>query len=380
MPYQIPGFDGTFYAPGERKNNRWVVWRGRADDGAKIEIATDARDPAGAQRYVRRHLEERSRRRPPPAGAEDVSLATVDRHYRAERGIDELHSDWKRLEFIVARDGALAVRGINNAAIKASAEAWLEMRRREVSKANAVLVAQGKRPRHKIPAVATANREVITPYRALVHFAHEQKWCEHMVVHGLTPPPGSLPPAPPAIAEDETILKLLEGIEARIENAPTRWTRNIWLLRRAFVWLVHERGYRIGEWMRFDWAWVDLPAARARMALTKNKHDLRWEEFELSPTAVAFLGCLEVQDQGRIFPWHSRSNVYKWTDDVLKPIGRKWRPHDSRRAIVSHIVASTGDYKQAGRYVGHASERTTFRYRILQRPELAPAIRFARKA
>jgi len=63
----------------------------------------------------------------------------------------------------------------------------------------------------------------------------------------------------------------------------------------------------------------------------------------------------------------------------VKPLGKKWRPHESRRAIVSAIVAATGDYKQAGRYVGHSSEKTTFRYRILKAPELAPAVRFGGK-
>lgn len=39
-------------------------------------------------------------------------------------------------------------------------------------------------------------------------------------------------------------------------------------------------------------------------------------------------------------------------------------------------VATTGDSKQAGRHVGHTSEPTIYRYRILRAPELAPAVRF----
>lgn len=129
--------------------------------------------------------------------------------------------------------------------------------------------------------------------------------------------------------------------------------------------------------MRLDWAWLDLPNARGRMALTKDKTNLRWEDFELSATAVAFLAALGPRDEGRVFAWHSRSNIYKWADDLIGP-AKKWRPHESRRAIVSHIVAETGDYKQAGRYVGHSSEKTTFRYRILGKADLAPEVRFGR--
>lgn len=378
MPYKVPGVGGSFYAPGERKANNTIVWRGRDDHGVKLEVATDTRDPKAAAKYVREHLGLRASRRPPVAGATGVSLATVDRHYRAERGLDESHPDWARLEFIVDRDGTLDVAAINNATIKATGEAWLEQRRRAVINANAALVAKKKNPRHRPPSTATANREVVTPYRTLVKYAAENAWRGELTVRSLRPPEGALPPRPPAIADDATVLALLEAIETAIETAPTEWTRTKHLHKRAFVWLCHERGYRIGEWMRFDWEWVDLPGARARMAITKTKGGERWEEFELSPTAVAFLAALGPRDAGRIFPWHSRSNVYKWSDDFLGPLGKKWRPHESRRAIVSAIVASTGDYKQAGRYVGHASERTTFRYRILRQAELAPAVRFGR--
>ncbi len=378
MPYKIPGFGGTFYAPGERKANRWVVWRGLDDAGTKFEIATDACDPAGAKAYVNKHLGERARRRPPAAGAADVTLGIVSAHYKADRGLDETHADWRRLAFIEGRDGKLEVRSINNAGIKATAEAWLTKRRGEVALVNAELVAKGKRPRHRVPTFAAANREVITPYRALLKFAAEQDWRGEIVVRSLKAPEGSLPPDPPRIADDETVFALFDAIEEKIRTAPTPWTLQKHLEKRAFVWLCHERGYRIGEWLRFDWEWVDLPSARGRMAITKNKKDLRWEQFELSATAVAYLAVLGARKAGKVFPWHSRSNVYRWADQLIGP-DKKWRPHESRRAIVSDIVARTGDYKQAGKYVGHSSEKTTFRYRILRRPELAPDVRFGAK-
>jgi integrase len=378
VPYKIPGFGGTFYAPSERKANRWVVWRGRDDSGTKLEIATDARDPAGAKAYVNKHLAERARRRPPAAGTPSVTVAIVSAHYKATRGLDETHADWRRLAFIEGRDGKLEVRGINNAVIKATAEAWLTKRRGGVTLVNAELVAKGKRPRHRVPTFAAANREVITPYRALLKFAAEQDWRAEIVVRSLRAPEGSLPPDPPRIADDATVFALLDAIEEKIRTAPTPWSRQKHLEKRAFVWLCHERGYRIGEWLRFDWEWVDLPGARGRMAITKNKNDLRWEEFEFSPTAVAYLAPLGPRTAGKVFPWHSRSNVYRWADQLIGP-NKKWRPHESRRAIVSDIVARTGDYKQAGKYVGHSSEKTTFRYRILRRPDLAPDVRFGPK-
>ena len=35
MPFKIPGERGTFYKPGERKGNAYVLWRGRDDAGVK---------------------------------------------------------------------------------------------------------------------------------------------------------------------------------------------------------------------------------------------------------------------------------------------------------------------------------------------------------
>jgi integrase len=381
VPFKIPGFGGTFYEPGERKGNANILWRGRDDHGVKLEVVTDSRHPATAKAYVREHLALRASRRPPAAGAAGVTLAAVDSAYRAERGLDELHPDWKRLDFIKGRDGDLPVAEINNAIVKAAAQAWLDDRRAAVGRALAMTDVQRRAAKInkgslKAPIWSTANREVVTPYRALLKFAAAQTWRAEIVVHGLRAPEGSLPPPPPRIADDDTVLKLLETIEERIAAKPTPWTMEKLLTKRAFVWLCHERGYRVGEWMRFDWEWVDLPKARARMAITKNKNELRWEEFELSETAVAFLAALGPRDAGRIFPWHSRSGIYRWADLHIGP-KLKWRPHESRRAIVSHIVAQTGDYKQAGRYVGHASEKTTYRYRILRAPELAPAVRFS---
>lgn len=382
MPYQIVGERGTFYKPGERKGNAYVLWRGRDDFGKKLEIITDARDPKGAAAYVRRHLEERARRAPPAARAAGVTLATADRHYRAERGLDKNddHPDVGRLDFIVSRDGRRELESINNATIRATAEAWLEERATAVSRGLALSDEERRaaginKGSLKVPTWSTANREVITPYRALIHYAVEQEWRGDLVVKSLAPPEGALPPEPPVIAEDSTVLKLLDAIEHKIETAPTAWSLVKALHKRAFVWLVHERGYRVSEWMRLDWSWLDLPNARGRMAITKRKGQPRWEDFELSPDSVAFLAALGPRDQGRVFPWHSRSNIYRWADDLIGP-DLKWRPHESRRAIVSHIVAETGDIKRAGKYVGHSSERTTFRYRILKRAELAPNVRF----
>ncbi|WP_421997865.1 hypothetical protein [Reyranella sp.] len=71
----------------------------------------------------------------------------------------------------------------------------------------------------------------------------------------------------------------------------------------------------MGEQLRWDWKTIGLPAARARMLISKPE---RWVEFEMSPEAVAALPQLEPRAVGRVFPWHGRSAMYV---DPIAPAG-----------------------------------------------------------
>lgn len=357
MPRQIPGFPGTFYAPGERGANATIVWRGTDPaTGKRTEIATHETVQSRAQTYIRKLIEERGRCRPPAAG-EQVALATVAAHYKADRKIAEGSDEEKRVDWIVARDGTLIVSDIVRATVMAAADAWHTER-----------LAVGRNNR-----ADTVNREVVTPYRALLHYAEENDWAPYRVIRAWK---AHAPEAPTIVraASDATVMILLQAIEAAIvaADAMPMAKRKPWVRRcqRALVRLVHERGYRIGEWLRLRWEWLDLPRSRGRMLITKPTP--RWADFELSPESVADLAALKPRSAGHVFPWKTRSAVYGWVDDY----GIRWRPHESRRAVVSDLLRATGDVKQAGAYVGHGSIKTTLRYRIVDADETAPSVRF----
>lgn len=375
MPYKIAGQPGTWYEPGTRKGNATIAWRGQLPDGTWTELVTDSTHQPGAQAHVRRFFQKWHRSRPPAAG-DQVDLDTAVHHYKAAAARSEVErTRADRLVRLLGADTPIAA--INQSHVTAAARAF------RVERERANIIARAARPPRQVyplPSTETINREIVTPLRAVVHFAADQAWRPWIRLSAVKPERGETPRPARRAARDQDVAQLLAAIEAAIGDCrPTAAGRDKAARRkaltlrslRALVILVHERGYRIGEWLRWDWEQIDLPAARARIMVSKPD---RWVEFEMSPEAVAALAELEPREAGRVFPWHGRSAVYGAVDAVAPP-GLKWRPHDSRRAVVTAVLRQTGDPALARDYVAHASLKTTLRYRVVEASEVGPAIR-----
>lgn len=373
MPYQIPGQPGTWYEPGERKRSRTIIWRGQLPDGQWTELVTNATDRAGAQAYLRAALQRWHRDRPPAAG-EQVSLAIAAHHYAAADARSDVER--ARVARVVRYLGPeTSVGAINQAHVTAAAAAF----RAERARANAVARATGRQA-YPPPSAGTINREVTTPLRAIVHFAARQGWRGWTPLAAVRRPEGEVPSRQRPAARDDDVARLLSAIAAAsAQIRPLESGRQKASDRRrgtlnalyALILLVHERGYRIGEWLRWDWETIDLAAGRARILLSKPD---RWADFEISPEAVAALAALDARPAGRVFPWHGRSAVYGAVD-AIAPEGIRWRPHDSRRAVVTAVLRNTGDPTVARDYVGHASVKTTLRYSVVDPGEVRPQVR-----
>lgn len=80
---------------------------------------------------------------------------------------------------------------------------------------------------------------------------------------------------------------------------------------------------------------------------------------------------------GRVFPRHGRSAVYGAVD-AIAPAGTHWRPHDSRRAVVTAVLRQTGDPALARKYVAHVSLKTTLRYRVVEPLEGGSQVRHSK--
>lgn len=375
MPYKIPGQPGTWYEPGTRKGNATIAWRGQLPDGKWTELVTNATHQPGAQAFVRTALERWHRDRPPAAG-DTVDLETAVRHYKdAGARSDEERGRADRLVRYLG--AATPIAAINQSHVTAAARAY----RAERAKTNAEARA-AKPPRQAFPppSAETVNREITTPLRAVVHFAARQLWRPWIQLAAVKPQEGERPRPGRRAARDADVARILQAIEQGIaacrptdkgrDKAARRKAANLRALK-ALVILVHERGYRISEWLRWDWEMIDLPAARARMMISKPD---RWVEFEMSPEAVAALAEIGPCEAGRVFPWHGRWAVYGAVDGVA-PAGIHWRPHDSRRAVVTAVLRQTGDPALARDYVAHASLKTTLRYRVVEPEEVGPGLR-----
>jgi hypothetical protein len=372
MPYKIAGQPGTWYEPGTRKGNVSIAWRGQLPDGRWTEFVTDSPHRPAAQAFVRRFLEKWHRDRPAGAGAE-VDLAAAARHYKEARARSDGERD--RVDRVVAWIGAtVPVHAVNQTHLTAAAKRFRAQRVVDNDRAR----AEGRQT-FPLPSTATVNREVTTPLRAVLNFAAEQSWRPKIVLRAVKPDAGETPAVPLPAARDSDVDRLLRAIEERqVALAPTGKGRNLNYHRqlaslkalRALIVVVHERGYRISEWLRWAWASVDLPGATARMLISKPD---RWVDFDLSPQAVAVLAELP-KTAGRVFPWIHRSNVYQAVDRIA-PAGVHWRPHDSRRAVVTAILRNTGDPTVARDYVGHASIKTTLRYRVVEADDVRPSVR-----
>lgn len=377
MPYKIAGQPGTWYEPGTRKGNATIAWRGQLPDGKWTEFVSDSANQSGAQAHLRRFLERWHRDRPPAAGAQ-VDLETAAHHYKEARARSDGERD--RVDRIVALvGGATGVADVNQTHLTAAAREFRRQRAQERAKALAE-----KRQAFPLPSTATINRELTTPLRAVLNFAAEQTWRSKIVLRAVKAEADEVPSLPRPAAQDADIDRILAAIEDRLaELKPTGKGRDLNYHRqlvslkalRALIVVVHERGYRISEWLRWTWPDVDLPAGQARMLVSKPD---RWVDFDLSPHAVAALAGIPPKTTGKVFPWQHRSNVYAALDKIA-PKGVSWRPHESRRAVVTAIMRNTGDPTVARDYVAHASVKTTLRYRVVEAGDVGPNVRKVRK-
>lgn len=363
MPYRLPGIAGTWYKPGERQRREaGIVWRGWDAVGKRREIATLTTDQTAAKREVDGALSKIARSRIPEPG-EAVSLRDAATHYRAGKDLSGPDND--RLDYIIANDGDL----ICSAITQATVAALVNKRRSERVAASGAA-----------PSADTLTRDVVALYRAVMRYAHFQGWAPLREFPAAAPMKGEAPKPPRPTAKDGDVSALLEALEHAIDIVdliPGRYAKRRQQIAReryAFVLLVHERGYRCEEWLRLDWSWLDLQAGMGRMLVTKPL-PARWLDFDLSPDAVAALAALGPRDKGRVFRWKGRSAIYQWADMIGEPVGVRWRPHESRRAVVSAVLRATGDIKLAAGYVGHKSEKTTLRYRVVQPGEATTAVR-----
>lgn len=186
----------------------------------------------------------------------------------------------------------------------------------------------------------TKNRAIITNGSAVLHYAAEQGWCGYGRHRRLKASRRS----PRKPATDET-MRLLMGNVAGPK-------------RLLLAWL-YETGMRITDSVRLRFDALDLQGGRARIASSKTD-DIG--EIGLSPELVAMLATARRYPGERVFPWNSRTSVYKWLVPLRQRLGVSYTPHQSRHALATDLRALGWDMEAIAERGLWADARSTARY------------------
>lgn len=308
----------TLCPPGSRKGNRFWIARGTVC-GRRVEVSTGTTDKIAAKRFAveaEREIErEIAESRVPSPGAV-VTFAKAARHFEAFRwpgGTPK--DDARRLAGLVREIGQKPVGDIVQADLVAAAEAL-----------------------KPIGSPATRNREVITPASAVLHYAADNGWClwKRIKRHR--------EPKPKTRAVDfDTAAALIGAADGK--------------QRLLLLWLF-KQGDRISDALSITWEMIDLTAGTVSHRQGKTEND------RVAPLDDELVVALanEPGKNGRLFPWRTKSGVYKWLRPLAKGLGITFTPHMARHSVGTWFSAEGAGLRTIMEKLGHSDAKSSLRY------------------
>lgn len=219
---------------------------------------------------------------------------------------------------------------------------------------------------------ATKNRDVITPASAILHYAHEQKWCEDAHHRRLAVSRKS----PRRPASDDAVAKVIAACDLSGTYMPQR---NAYLKgprqdrraphKRLLLAMLYETGLRVSDLLRLTDEDLDLPNGQM-VAGSSKTDDAAW--IGMSAELVALAASTPRMSEGRLFPWLYRQGVYKWLRPLVRRLGVTYTPHLSRHAMATELRKAGKDRKQIAERGIWRDERSVDRYihhRAVEAPE-----------
>lgn len=314
----------SFIPPGKRKNNRFFLVRGRTPDGREFEVSTRCTDETHARRAAAiiyaRLCEER------PATIQPVAWSFSDACDAYIRWRTPAPADLDRIERLRTKLGSLPVA--------------------QVGQEDLVNVARAH-PRQV--AGATLNREYVRPFAAVLHYAREAGARGDIRVRAF-----------PERAPDVRVAQRAH-VDLLIANAANEDQK----LLLQWCW---DLGSRISDTLRVMWDEVDLQNSQVRLTVGKKAGQV--VVLPLPRSLIARLANVPVK-RGRVFPWSTKSGVYKWLGPLCKSVGVQFRPHDARRALATEQFDAGADPRMVQELLGHASLKSTLRYRHVGLKQMA---------
>jgi hypothetical protein len=319
----------TLIPPGKRKGNTWFIVRGKV--GGKLrEFSTKTRDPEAARRFAL-NLELALLDSGVPGAEAEVSFARAAELYKSFRNPAKL--DCQRIDKIVAVLGDRTVRSIQHAELVAAAND----------------LYPGRKPE-------TKNRGVIKPAAAILHYAARNKWCEWLRIERFE----EATPATRAATADTARL-LLAALAKEIRDATTPRKKNLARKKRLLILWIFKHWNRISEPLTLRWKeHIDL---RERVYLLHVSKSDQWKRKPIDEEAFEALANEPAKErEGWLFPWRTRSGVYKWLRPLCKSLKIRFTPHMARHFGGKELNRQGAGLKTIMGALDHLDPQSSVRY------------------
>ncbi len=333
MPlYLVAPGERVKYIGGKAYPNRYFLVRGEIG-GRGIEVSAKTTDPTAAGRF-KAELELRLLEDRVPDPGEEITFRQAVGLYVAFR--DPSKADTKRLDRLKAQLGDKLLASIRQADL--------------VDAANQLLPAR---------AAATRNREVLRPAAAVLHYCARSGYCPWLRVELFR----EARPKTRAVAR-ETAAALINSLpeapsyqRPRTEKwmARARGTQRKKLL--LLLWLFRQ-GSRISDALQVRGERIDM--RRRVVSIRVGKTD-EWIEAPLHDEVWEMLAN-EPPGEGWLFPWRSKSGVYKWLRPFARSLGIAFTPHMARHSLGKWLNEDGASLRTIMDTLNHKDVKSSARY------------------
>lgn len=194
---------------------------------------------------------------------------------------------------------------------------------------------------HPTDSEATRNRNVYTPGAAIMHYAYHNRWCEWLRLKR------------PRIPEPET-----RAAADRVGPILYRAARG---KQRLFIAWLFKHGTRITDALSIDCERIDLKHRLYEQWTAKTK---KWRRFPIDDEVWELLANDDdaMRGSGKLFPWRTRWQVYRWLRPLVENHGLRFTPHMARHRLGLELNAAGAGLKTIMGALGQVSERSAVRY------------------
>ena len=314
--------------PGERKANPWYVVR-LTVAGKRREFSSKTRDPEAARRFaLGLELVLLDSRVPGPH--EKITFERVAALWKAFK--NPAKADVRSLDKVTALLGKRAVD--------------------ELQHADLVAMANELYPRG---AAAYKNRHALKPAGSVLHYAARNKWCPWLRIEKF---PEEKPPTRAAAADQAKAL--IAALEREAAAATTEYRRRMARKQRLLLLWLFKHWNRISEPLRLTWEDLELNSRVYRLHVRKTDQrkgkPIDEEVFE------ALANEPEGEREGWLFPWRTRSGVYKWLRPLCRRLGIRFTPHMARHYGGKELNRRGAGLKTIMGALDHLDPQSSVRY------------------